>query len=279
MESERLNKIKLVLSEIFCICFISVAAYPGMLFTGRLGFQIGLTVFLSLFITMICDLIGIGMKSFSHAICITIVFWVSMAVIGQMIAKGTVLFFLTPWQYMFYYDRIGMIFIVLIVVTMYLRLKAFLSKSPKITKEYERFYSVVSVAFTVFYIIVLAYCFFIVRTPNAAYRPQPNLVPFEAFRSTFLSGMHDYESYILFLGNIAIFIPLGYLLYDKFKNGKIKFILIVIPIILSCGIEFSQLKFNMGHFDVDDIILNVIGFYCGVLFKLLIDKVMRLKKD
>jgi glycopeptide antibiotics resistance protein len=38
------------------------------------------------------------------------------------------------------------------------------------------------------------------------------------------------------------------------------------PIILSSAIELSQHLLRNGSCDIDDLILNVIGFYLGVLF-------------
>ena len=98
------------------------------------------------------------------------------------------------------------------------------------------------------------------------------------FRVTFFSGSLDYERLILFLGNIAIFVPLGYLLCHRLNRGGLKTVLVLLPFVLSTAIEVSQYYFGMGHPDIDDVILNVIGFYIGVLLKLLFDKVFTLRR-
>ena len=83
---------------------------------------------------------------------------------------------------------------------------------------------------------------------------------------------------ILFFGNIAIFVPLGYLLFHSLKKGKRKIFLVLLPVFLSSAIEFSQYYFGMGHPDVDDVLLNVIGFYIGVLLKMLLDRAFKLEE-
>lgn len=270
------NMIKKLLSGAFCVAYMLLSAYAGMQFTGKLAFQIILTFSLSLVFTAIADAFKIKMSALSFAACASTAFWVMYAVIGQMLIKGTFFIFSSAWEYMFYYDKIGMVFIVLIVVTAYQRIKAFIKKNAEITEQYEGFYSVVSVAFALFYIIVLIYCFFLCRTPETD-RSEPNFDPLDVFRVTFCSGYLDYERLVLFFGNIAIFIPLGYLLYHRLNRGWLRLVLVLFPVALSSSIEISQYYFAMGHPDVDDIILNVIGFYIGVLLKALFDKAFNVK--
>ena len=88
----------------------------------------------------------------------------------------------------------------------------------------------------------------------------------------------DYERLVLFLGNIAIFVPLGFLLCHRLNRGVLRIVLVLLPFVLSTAIEISQYYFGMGHPDIDDVILNVIGFYIGVLLKILFDKVFALKR-
>ena len=109
-------------------------------------------------------------------------------------------------------------------------------------------------------------------------RVEPNLDPLDVFKVTFFSGALDYERLLLFLGNIAIFVPLGFLLCHRLKRGVLKIFLVLLPFVLSTAIEISQYYFGMGHPDIDDVILNVIGFYIGVLLKILFDKVFALKR-
>ena len=271
------NIVKTVLSGIFSVGYMLICAYVGMQFTGKLAFQIILTFSLSLIFTAVADLAKIKMSVLAVSASISAAFWVVYAVTAQMVAKGTFFIFASAWHYMFYYDSIGMVFIVLIVVTAYQRIKAFIKKDAEITEQYDKFYSVVSVAFTLFYIAVLIYCFFICRIPGGE-RVEPNLDPLDVFKVTFFSGALDYERLVLFLGNIAIFVPLGFLLCHRLNRGVLRIVLILLPFVLSTAIEISQYYFGMGHPDIDDVILNVIGFYIGVLLKILFDKVFALKR-
>lgn len=62
------------------------------------------------------------------------------------------------------------------------------------------------------------------------------------------------------LFNIWLFIPIGSLLYSLIKNIKI-----IIPIIiLSLLIECIQYKFQLGLFEIDDIISNSVGSAMGI---------------
>lgn len=97
-----------------------------------------------------------------------------------------------------------------------------------------------------------------------------NLIP---FRSINVQIRHITQWWALknLLGNIIPFIPFGFLLpitYRKFNSG-IKFLAIAISSVLL--IEFFQLFTKIGSFDVDDIILNMIGIVCGYLIFLFIN--------
>lgn len=252
-----------------------LSAYVGMMFTGKLVLQIALTFIAALIFSFAADMAGVRMNILAVSLCVSTSIWVIYALICQVLIKGTWFIFDTPWRQIFYYDSIGMVFIVMIVVTAFQRFKAFRRKNAEVTGAYRRFYSVVSVAFTAFYLIVLIYCFFIIRIPGGD-RLEPNFDPLDVFKVTFFSGPLDYERLVLFFGNIAIFVPLGYLLCHSLNRGVLRIILIVLPAVLSAAIEVSQYYFGMGHPDIDDVILNIIGFYIGALLKIAFDKLFAL---
>lgn len=66
------------------------------------------------------------------------------------------------------------------------------------------------------------------------------------------------------LGNILLFIPLGFYISHYLKSDKILFPFIII-VLSSVTIEFTQLKIGRV-FDVDDILLNIVGGIIGYLF-------------
>lgn len=84
----------------------------------------------------------------------------------------------------------------------------------------------------------------------------------------FYAVLHGNMSWTYFLlnivGNVLLFVPLGYLL-RRSTNGRIVAVLAIgVPVILL--FETVQLFSGLGVFDVDDILLNVIGIVTGYLF-------------
>lgn len=91
-----------------------------------------------------------------------------------------------------------------------------------------------------------------------------NLAPFKTIFS--LIGNYDKYDFTFWiynlLGNIVVFIPLGVLLMLVMKRGSLKntigisFLIIVLA-------ESTQLITRVGVFDIDDIILNLLGCLAG----------------
>ncbi|MBR0599676.1 VanZ family protein [Sinanaerobacter chloroacetimidivorans] len=107
---------------------------------------------------------------------------------------------------------------------------------------------------------------------NLTYRV--NLIPFFTIKSYIMAYVNGTLNVNIIMGNLignlAGFIPLGIflpLLSDKLKSfGKI----LGIAFIFVLGIETCQLLTNLGSFDIDDIILNVLGAVFGFLiFKIM----------
>ncbi len=85
-----------------------------------------------------------------------------------------------------------------------------------------------------------------------------NLVPFsEIFRYPVGSKMFIYNT----LGNILLFVPYGYFV-TRYINGKSLYQIFIISFVTSLTVEILQVKLGRS-FDVDDIILNVIGGMIG----------------
>ena len=87
-----------------------------------------------------------------------------------------------------------------------------------------------------------------------------NLIPFkEIMRYEIGSKMF----YISVIGNMAMFIPFGFIISCYINPRKLTPI-VIIPIVVSTTIELVQLKIGRS-FDIDDIILNTIGCIIGYL--------------
>ena len=91
-----------------------------------------------------------------------------------------------------------------------------------------------------------------------------NLIPFK----TILNFLGNYDKYDFtfwiynLLGNVAVFIPLGVLLTLVIKRISAKNILGTSFLIILLA-ELMQLVTRLGVFDVDDIILNLLGCLVG----------------
>jgi glycopeptide antibiotics resistance protein len=94
-----------------------------------------------------------------------------------------------------------------------------------------------------------------------------HLEPFRTIRNALASGIGS-RDFALFLGNIAIFMPLGVLL--PILSGRRQILLVFgVAVAFSGGIEVSQfilselLGFGYRIADVDDVIVNVTGALLG----------------
>lgn len=99
-----------------------------------------------------------------------------------------------------------------------------------------------------------------------------NLIPFRSM-STQITHITQWWALKNLLGNIIPFIPFGFLMpitYKKFSSS-IKVLSVGLASILL--IEFFQFFTKLGSFDVDDIILNMIGIVCGYLIFLAIVRI------
>ena len=85
-----------------------------------------------------------------------------------------------------------------------------------------------------------------------------NIVPFsEIFRYSFGSKMFIYNV----LGNILLFVPYGYFV-TRYTETKSVFQIFIVSLITSFTVEFLQVRLGRS-FDVDDIMLNVVGGILG----------------
>ncbi|MGM0837072.1 MAG: VanZ family protein [Bacillota bacterium] len=89
-----------------------------------------------------------------------------------------------------------------------------------------------------------------------------NIVPFSTI-SLFLSGNADpLVAFYNIAANIVLFVPFGIALKWKRRNWLT---LILVPIFAISLIELTQHLTNRGSLDIDDILLNTLGFFIGYL--------------
>lgn len=107
-----------------------------------------------------------------------------------------------------------------------------------------------------------------------------NLVPFTTISKYFrsISRGNIIIGISNLLGNLIIFLPLGYISPLVFYKMQ-KFIrILILSFILSLSIETSQYIFACGHTDIDDIILNTISGIIGYWIYILTLKSFKPKK-
>ena len=122
---------------------------------------------------------------------------------------------------------------------------------------------------TMLMFIVYILCLFqIVTTQDVSGEHGINITLFKELTRYELGSRLFYRNVI---GNIALFIPFGFFTSFYLKLEKKKFV-IFLTMLVSLVIEFIQL--NIGRaFDVDDIILNVVGGFLGYLIYRILDKI------
>ena len=132
--------------------------------------------------------------------------------------------------------------------------------------QFEFFFNIVYI----YIIIVLGVTLFPIpfQAVETMYPVPHNLIPFQSICSTLKMGI-TYTSLVQIGGNIVISIPYGVLLYILGrKNGMQRFLL---ALLFPLTIEFLQMiighiiRLTYRSFDVDDLILNTMGVYVGII--------------
>lgn len=103
-----------------------------------------------------------------------------------------------------------------------------------------------------------------------------NLVPFSSIWEYAFSDADNLKkfSFANIVGNVLVFLPLGAYLTLLKKNKKITINLLFVFVVSLC-VEIIQWIFGLGTADVDDIILNCLGGFIGILGYWLIFQIFR----
>lgn len=121
--------------------------------------------------------------------------------------------------------------------------------------------------FMLVFLIYAMLLFYVVTFQDVNYGTN-NFIPFkEIFR--YEIGSKVFIKNIL--GNIILFIPFGVFVSYILDTRRPQFI-VIISLITSGVIEYTQLKIGRT-FDIDDIILNIVGGFIGYIIYLVIDVV------
>lgn len=99
-----------------------------------------------------------------------------------------------------------------------------------------------------------------------------SLIPLKTIKN-YLKVLPEFYAIKNLLGNIIPFIPFGYFIPIYIYKYKKSFFCVIFSFILLCiTIETIQYIFSIGFFDIDDIILNLIGLILGYLIFKIIKK-------
>lgn len=268
------------ISPILCALLLFVCILPVFIYNMSVPRQISVVVSLSLSVLYIMRLIkieleaiGRGMKYFIIACLIITLIWQICEQI-KWIRWG---YSLVRWRYIFYYDKpfdISVVLIVFLLLPTALRLfRKGRKDTPQWRETYRLFLKDALISGAIVYIFILIFGFVLNRPFGVD--TEFNFVPFKTmFEYIFSDKQYAYENTFLFIGNVAILLPFGFWFAIKNKKRRI-FLTLLLPVFVSCLIEFSQFVLKNGHIDIDDVILNVLGFYIGVLIKKGVDGIRK----
>ena len=125
------------------------------------------------------------------------------------------------------------------------------------------------ISYIMTFVIYLVMLFNLVIFKREIYGYSFNLIPFKTILY-YLDSFYMRNFLVNIVGNIIVLMPVQYLIVKIFDINKYKHALIL-DLILVFSIEFIQLISHAGIFDIDDVILNILGmsimYYILYLFK------------
>ena len=153
----------------------------------------------------------------------------------------------------------------------------FLTFTVNKAENYKKFYYPFCKCFTPIYVFTLYIGF--LRTPNTRFTYNYRLGhgTFLMLKAIIKKPNIDFEPYLLFFGNIIIFLPLPFIISAFLRKIK-TYQLVLIGFAAPFLAEGYQFVFKCGDVDIDDIILNWLGYFIGMGIYLLIEKRL-LKKE
>lgn len=126
------------------------------------------------------------------------------------------------------------------------------------------------------FFIIYILCLFQIVTAQDVSFGGVNIIP---FKEIFRYEAGTYLFYKNILGNVLLFLPFGFFVGYFTKVNKIS-VVFLITFIISLSIETTQLAIGRV-FDVDDVILNVLGGILGFILYKILSKIIpeKLKKN
>ena len=135
--------------------------------------------------------------------------------------------------------------------------------------DFLRFFRYSTFAFLCYYVLVLFACFVFMYPINVQQARTYNFIPFAEILKKFRG---EGGGLLYLFGSLFLFSPMGYFICVRFPKLT-WWKKLCLPLAVSLFIELIQGLLNTGTVDVDDVLLNVAGFYLGTLLKLLMDRI------
>lgn len=203
-----------------------------------------------------------GISSCGIAQLLTVCFFVIFAIVKELqinAAAGWVPY----WIGYFYFDKFLMLGSVWLSSSTVVAISRLCVHGKE--DEYKLFFKFSSVAFVIFYAALLIYSFVLIRLKAGEY--PLNLVPFSTVKEYIADWQTiPYEVFMMFFGNLLYFAPMGYIFYVTLRNSKLwkrLSIIVVFPLIAFSLLELSQYVFQNGFCEIDDMMMNTLGFWFG----------------
>ncbi|ANT55895.1 VanZ family protein [Bacillus sp. FSL R5-0820] len=145
----------------------------------------------------------------------------------------------------------------------------------RLAKKQQRFIYLRTEMVLAFLFVYTNVLFYLTVFPNRFSAPKDqvsvNLIPFHSIQQNLHAFQHGYPN-LVFLnlaGNILLFVPLGFFLYQAFRTCRFQKAVLA-GLILSAIIEILQWIFSQSGMitrssDIDDMILNTLGTALGCI--------------
>ncbi len=273
MQNKRIYLFTKYATELIMMFFFIILVVPGFKTQGHFFRQLFITSLFTGCFVLLAERVRVKPVVFGHGLAVMSGFWIAVAIYNQIKEHVASDDNSISWYHLFGYDKPAVMIMVYVITMLFFMTKLFFCWENKLFVRYYRELNMfASVTFIIFMAIIWVYGFWICRS-YLNYDHYINLTPFNALKQAFFDENSKYDLYVFF-GNIGIFIPFGMYTAVAMK-GKAKWTLLFIPLIVSTLIELSQYYLGNGESDIDDVIMNTFGFYIGVLFKLVTDRIIQ----
>ena len=121
-------------------------------------------------------------------------------------------------------------------------------------------------------LLYLLFLFYVVFFQGERHQSLPmseriNIMPIKNWIQFYQTNPHVLRFYFIFfletMGNVLLFMPFGFLFKLIYSCASTK-VVVLYGLLLSVGIELTQLFLRVGICDVNDVLLNVCGVAAGL---------------